>query len=96
MTTEIVVVSLSLTFLSIKTITAEASVMKNDVVYVPRFWKVVLNPLHAKCWKMAKDTWESCGGYTTRFLKYVWPFFNVMPKKIEGSEGSETCFLFFF
>ena len=34
---------------------------------------------------MTKHTLKSCGVNTARFLKYVWPFFNIMYKNVHGS-----------
>ena len=31
---------------------------------------------------MAKHTLKCCGIYTARFLKYVWPFFNILNERI--------------
>ena len=32
---------------------------------------------------MAKHTLKSCGAHTARFLKYVWPFYNIMHERVD-------------
>ena len=32
--------------------------------------------------KMIKYTWKSCSVNISRFLKYVWPFFNIMQERV--------------
>ena len=32
---------------------------------------------------MAKHTLKSCGVNTARFLKYVWPFYNIMHERVK-------------
>ena len=34
--------------------------------------------LLAWCWEMAKHPLKSCGVHIARFLKFVWPFFNII------------------
>ena len=40
---------------------------------------------------MAKHTLKSCGVNTARFLKYVWPFYNIMNERVKGVK--ETFFV---
>ena len=37
-----------------------------------------INPLFHNIEKWSNILLKSCGVYTVRFLKYVWPFFNIM------------------
>ena len=32
---------------------------------------------------MAKHTLKSCGVHTAKFLKYVWPFYNIMHERVK-------------
>ena len=34
---------------------------------------------------MAKHTLKSCGLNTARFLKHVWPFFNIMKERVKST-----------
>ena len=34
---------------------------------------------------MAKHTLKICGVNTTRFLKYVWPFYNIMHERVNSA-----------
>ena len=34
---------------------------------------------------MATPTLKSCGVNTTRFLKYVWPFYNIMHERVNSN-----------
>ena len=43
----------------------------------PTKWSNTLKQFVGKCRHMAKHT---CGVHTARFLKYVWPFINIMNK----------------
>ena len=42
---------------------------------------------------MAKHT-KSCGVYTARFLKYVWPFYNTMHERVKHKKLYETLLSF--
>ena len=35
---------------------------------------------------MAKYTLKSCGVNTARFLKYVWPFYNIMHERVNSNK----------
>ena len=41
---------------------------------------------------MAKQTLKSCGVNTARFLKYVWPFYNIMHERVKKSELKQKLF----
>ena len=38
---------------------------------------------------MAKHTLKSCGVNTARFLKYVWPFYNIIHERVKEQSHSE-------
>ena len=38
--------------------------------------------IHALCWKMTKSLTVVQCSYR-KFLKYLWPFFNIMPEKVK-------------
>ena len=50
------------------------------------FWQnlILFYPFHAQCCKMAKHTLKilRCLHHTARFLKYVWPFYNIMHVRV--------------
>ena len=48
-----------------------------------------ISPLNVSYWEIAKYTFKSFDVHTARFLKYVWPFFNIAHEKVcVGSEDS--------
>ena len=42
------------------------------------------NPFMHNIVKWANILWKSCGVHTTRFLKCVWPFYNIMHETVKG------------
>ena len=48
------------------------------------FWELVANPFIHNVEKWSDILLKSCGVNTARFLKHVWPFFNIMSEKVKS------------
>ena len=49
-----------------------------------------LNPFMHNVVKWPNIILKSCGVNTARFLKYVWPFYNIMHERVKKYKGNTT------
>ena len=52
-----------------------------------QYYTAKLNPFFHNFKKLPNILYKSCGVNTTRFLKNVWPFFNIMKERVNGNMG---------
>ena len=50
-----------------------------------------MNPFMQNIKKMTKHTFKSCWVHTANFLKYVWPFFNIMHQRLKTEANLGPC-----
>ena len=48
-----------------------------------------LNPFMHNVVKWPSILQKSCGVHTARFLKYVWPFYNIMHERVKYLENEK-------
>ena len=68
---------------------------KNYKLYIVGYWIIgvgwLINPFMHNVVKWPNILWKSCGVNTAGFLKYIWPFYNIMHERVKkGLEQSTS------
>ena len=64
-----------------------STLFKNYKLYIVGYWIIgvgwLINPFMHNVVKWPNILWKSCGVNTAGFLKYIWPFYNIMHERVK-------------